>query len=629
MSDKKEINSDIASPSPNLSTNVNLTSIKDLDTLRKRLCSYIDTAENHYVEEYQDKWNYFDGLYNGVHNKPEGAAVWRSNLNSEIPFQAVQDEMPKSTDGLIGDGDYFYFATRPGKEFKKKKADAYADLIRYFYDKADFFSKTHDALLYSKIMGIGYVKQTWKGDVDVKENYVEDKEDGESKVSEERTEKYESGILLEVIDPNRCFPDPDAESMEEINKCGYFVEYTWVTRDFVEGFKEKVGSIKTEINDFMKVAEEQEQFERYLLYCVYTAKEVYWLVVGNGADYVVRRLKNPYTHGHVPIYPIYKFRKPNSIIGVGLVEKLSSTTEAMSDALNLTFDNWILSVNKHIAVRDDITIDPVLQKIDPGTISRWNDPHKDVNVLSLGDVSPSAFTMLQTFMGLAQQITGTSAGITTPQGIQSINNKTATGASILAYNESLTISLEVKINRDSYLKKILRDGIDLIRQYITQEQIDKILPKDKAGLVRIEDDKNVFWDDFDLVIKGETGYIGKQREMEKIQNTLQLIPAVEQVAQAVPNFDKDKFYDRAFEVMDGDRELIKKVEEETQLNANDYTPEEQAKINQFSQATGIPVPMIMEMLGQGMNFEQIAQKAQEAKNGISQNGVQVSQAVTQ
>jgi hypothetical protein len=624
LSDKQIDNASISSPGLNNQSNLDLTSVKDIDELRSRLCTYIDTAENFYATEYQDKWNYFDNLYNGVRNKPEDTDPWRSNIACQIPFQSVQDELPKSLDGLIGDGDFFTFQPRPGKEHKKNKALAYADLVRYYYDKADFFSKTHDAMLSSKKLGIGWVKQTWHGDIDYKETYKE--KDG--KLVEERTEKLESGILLEVIDPNRAFPDPDAESMEEINKCGYFVEYTWVTRDFVDDMKEKVGAITKEINAFMNMALDKEQFERYLLYCVYTAKEIYWLVTGNGMDSVIRRVKNPYTHGHVPMYPVYKFKRPGYIIGTGLVEKLADYTEAFSDAINLTFDNWILAVNKHLAVKDDITIDPNLQKIGPGTVSRWNNPREDVQVLSLGDVSPSSFNMLQTFSGLAQQIAGSAAGITTPQGIQEVNNKTATGASILAYNEALTISLEVKINRDSYLKRILRDGIDLINQYVTDEQVARILPPEKAKLIRMEEDKDTFWDDFDFIIKGETGYVGKQREMEKASQTLQLIPAVEQVAAAVPTFNKELYYDMVFSSMDVPRDLVKKEQEPTALNIGDYTPEEQAKINQFSQATSIPVEMIMEMLDKGMTFEQIQAKAQEVKNGLSQSGqggVQVPQ----
>ena len=603
-------------------SNISLTKVTELDTLRSRLCNYIDTAENYYVSNYQDKWNYFDNLYEGHREKSEDAASWRSNISSQLPFQSCQDELPKSIDGLIGDGDFFTFQPRPGKEHKLLKAQAYADLVRYFYDKSDFFSKTHDALLYSKKLGIGFVKQTWYGDMEVKENYAE--EDGDIKLK--RDEKYNAGLLLEVLDPNRVFPDPDAESMEEINKHGYFVEYTWITRDYVEDMKAKKGSIKSEINSFMATANEQDEFERYQLYCVYTAKEVYWLVTGNGADHVIRRIKNPYDHGHVPIYPIYKFRKPGYIIGTGLVEKLADYTEATSDATNLFFDNWLISVNSHIAVKDDITIDPVLQKIEPGGISRWQNPREDINVLKLGSSSPQDIKIIETFMGLAQQIVGSSSGITTPQGIQQINNKTATGASILAYNEAQTISLEVKINRDAYLKRILRDGVDLINQYITDDMVKNILPPEKAALIRVAEDKSTFWDDFDFIIKGETGYVGKQREMEKATAILNTIPAVEQVAAAVPDFNKKLYYEMVFALLGAPKELIKSAPESTQLNINDYTPQEQEQIQQVSAQIGVPVDMIMSMLNEGMTFDEIIAKAQEAKNGLeAQNGVQPTQ----
>jgi hypothetical protein len=624
LSDKKLDNVNISSPGTSQS-NINLTKVTEIDTLRTRLCTYIDNAENYYVANYQDKWNYFDNLYEGRREKPEGAAPWRSNIASQLCFQSVQDELPKSLDGLIGDGDFFTFQPRPGKEHKLLKAQAYADLVRYFYDKADFFSKTHDAMLYSKQLGIGFVKQTWRGDYDIKEKYVEN----EGEVALETTEKFEQGLFLEILDPNRAYPDPDAESMEEINKCGYFVEYTWITRDYIEDMKEKTGSIKKEINDFMSLANEQEQFERYQLYCVYTAKEVYWLVTGNGADYVVRRMKNPYDHGHVPVYPIYKFRKPGYIIGTGIVEKLADLSEASSDALNMFFDNWLISVNSHIAVKDDITIDANLQNIEPGGISRWNNPREDINVLKLGSSNPGDMAILQTFMGLASQTIGTSTGITTPQGIQTMNNKTATGASILAYNEAQSISLEVKINRDSYLKKILRDGIDLINQYITDEMVKRILPPEKAVLIRVAEDKDTFWDDFDFIIKGETGYVGKQREMEKATQILQLIPAVEQVATAVPTFNKKMYYEMVFGMMDVPKDIVKSEPEAISINMGDYTPQEQERINALSQQIGVPVPMIMEMLDKGMTLEQIVAKAQEAKDGLSQQGgVQSAQQVS-
>lgn len=612
MSDKKDVVNISGINSPPSQNNISLTKVTEIDTLKTRLCNYIDTAETNYTENFEEKWNFFMNQYEGRMEKPEGSAAWRSSIASQLIFQACQDEMPKSLDGLIGEGDFFALQPRPGKEYLLNKGLAYQELIRYFYDKADFYSKVHDALLYSKQLGIGWVKQTWHGMEKVKEKYVE--KDGV--LAEERTEQFEQGILFEVIDPNRAFPDPDAESMEELNEGGYFVTYTWVTRSVIDGMKNDIGALKSEIKDFMALANEQDEFERYQLYCVYTAKENYMLVTGNGADYVVKRLSNQYDHGNIPVYPVYKFRKQNCIIGTGIAEKLSDYSTACSDAMNLFFDNWMISVNTHIAVKNDTTIDPNLQAIEPGSVSYWDNPREDVNVLKLGQSNPQDMNIIQTFMGLSQQVVGTSAGITTPQGIQTVNNQTATGAAILNYNENQGISLEVKINRDSFLKKILRDGIDLIKQYCTKEMVDRILPKEKAKLVNVEEDKDKFWDDFDFIIKGETGFVGKQREMQKASMVLQLIPAVEQVATAVPTFNKKVYYDMVFGMLDIPKEIIQEEPEPTELNLQDYTPEEQQQLAKVSQVTGIPIEQIIERMKNGEKISEIVSQVQEGTNAV-------------
>lgn len=627
MSDKKteNITSGIAS---NISyeNNLGLDKIKEIDTLKARLNSLIDKSEDNYQTNYESKFNYYDNLYEGRREKPEGMADWRSNLVIQLPFNAVQDEMPGTLDGLIGDGDYFSFEPRPGKEHMKVKGEAWADLVRYFYDKAGFFSKVHDSVLSAKKSGIGYVKQTWKGEIKEREKFVEAEDDkGAPTVGMEKTESLEAGLCLEVLDVNRVFLDPDAESWEEINKYGYVCEYTWITREVINEMQGKVGANKAEINAFMEMAEDKETYERYKLFCIYTAKEAYWLTGYDSATYLVRRLKNPYDHGNIPIYHTLKFKRQGYIIGSGIIEKIADMAEAASGWLNLMFDNAVIAINKVVAIKRDTTIDPVLQSLEPGSAPQFDDPQKDVNVLDFGDINPSFFQILENFLGLAQRVSGSSSGITTVEGANKVNNRTATGASIIAYSEAQQTSLEVKINRDSFLKPIIRDGIDLIKQYITQEQVDRILPPEKAALILVEDDKDVFWDNFDFIIKGETGYVGKQKEIEKLGSVLQVIPAVEQMAAAVPGFNKDMYYKLIFGALGVPKEIMATAPQETKVNEKDYSPQEMEKINMFVSQTGIPLEVVMAGLNEGMTFEQIAQEAQNAMAQSGQAGVSVPQ----
>lgn len=607
--------------------NLSLDKIKSIDVLKTRLKSLIDKAEDNYIENYESKWAYFENDYNAVREKPEGMDVWRSNSHLNLPFNAVQDEMPQTLDGLIGDGDFFAFNPRPGKEHLKLKGEAWSDLVRYFYDKANFFSKTHDTMLNAKKFGIGYIKQTWYGETKEVSNYAESEtKSGEPVVAEKNEKKFEQGLKLEVLDVNRVFPDPDAESMEELNECGYLPEYAWVTRDVVEGFKGKIGANVKEINAFMDMADEKDPYERYKLFCIYTAKEVYWLTGNDDISYLIRKLKNPYDHGRVPVYTMLKFKRPGYIIGTGVIEKLADISNATNDWFNLMLDNAVIAINKVVAVKKDTSIDPVMQNIQPGSMPQFDNPREDAFVLPLGDINPSSFPILESLLGLAKNISGSSLANTSPQKVSDAANMTATVGSIMAYGESQKTSLEVKINRDSYLKPLLRDGVDLIKQYITDELVKKILPPEKAVLIDTEEDKSRFWDDFDFIIKGETGYIGQQKEAEKLTNTLKIIPAIEQVAAAVPDFQKDVFYSQLFRVMGVSKDIMKFAPQSTKLTLQDYTPQEQEQLNKISQAINIPVDMIISMLNEGMTLEQIVAKAQEAKNGLSQpNGVQQAQ----
>lgn len=623
MSDRKteNITSGIAANITSEDTK-NLENISDVDTLKSRLNNLIDKAELHYQENYQKKFDYFENLYEGRREKTEGMAEWRSNLVIQLPFNAVQDEMPSTMDGLIGDGGYFSFEPRPGKEYMRLKGEAWADLVQYFYDKAGFFLKTYDAILSAKKYGIGFVKQTWKSEVRKKETYAEvENEKGEPTVGIKKDEELDAGLCLEVLDANRVFLDPEAETWEELNKYGYVCEYSWVTREVIKDMRDKVGANKSEIDAFMDMAENREAYERYKLFCVYTSKEAYWLTGSEDGTYLIRRLKNPYAHGNIPIYHTLKFKRDGQIIGAGVVEKIADMAEGANNWINLMLDNAVIAINKVVAVKKGSNIDPVLQSLEPGSAPQFDDPQRDVNVLNFGDINPSSFNILENFLGLAQRISGSSAGITTVEGANKVNNRTATGASIIAYTEAQQTSLEVKINRESYLKPILRDGIDLIKQYITQKQVNRILPPEKAALILVDEDRDTFWDDFNFVIKGESGFVGRQREMEKLNVVLQVIQSVEQVAAMVPNFNKEAYYKLFFSALGVPNEIIKSAPPETKVNVNDFTPQEMEKINMFVQQTGIPLETVMEGLNQGMTFAQIAQEAQNAMVKPGQTGI--------
>ena len=584
--------------------NIQPEKIKDLKDIKAKAISFIASAEDDYTKNYKDDYNYYENLYAAKRKKADGVAPWRANYFIPIPHIALWEQLPSLVDGLVGDGDFFVCAPRPGKDDLQPVGEIWDKLLRGVYEDADLFNKVQESCLWAGKTGWGPVIQGW--------NETTKRRVKEGVEGTEITEEIEAGLLIEVISPHRVFPDPAAENKRELE---YLPLYCYITRETAEGWTDKDG-VTPDLKAFLKYAANQESAKRYRLYTVYTKKEFYWLVsdeLDNGEKFLVRRFDNPNNHGNIPCYWTTWFTETNKIRGKGLVAALADLTEENNDIHNQEADNLTLSINDIIVTKKDGDITGDFSNIEPGARFEADDPQNDLVVKKLANVNPASFSKQEQIMGYVQRVTGTAAGIMSGTGNQGVNNKTATGAQILAYTANMSSTLLVKTNRGTFMKPMVLDGAELIEQFgLTNDKfLNKYLNEDEVEILREWALENSFCDDFDIVLRGETGYIGKQEKFERVQLFMAALSQIPAAAQAL---DVKKIVKIIASALNMPQNLVDFEAAESGMSAEDA-----AKIEEIAKGNGMTKEQMMAEIEAGRGT--LKQFYEQAKaNAGGQNG---------
>lgn len=580
--------------------------IKDLKDIKAKVIAYINSAEDEYEKNYKDDYNYHENLYRANRQKAAGVAAWRANYFIPIPHIALWEQLPALVDGLVGDGDFFICAPRPGKDNLQPVGEIWDKLLRGVYEDADLFNKVLESCLWAGKTGWGPVIQGW--------NETTKRRVKEGPKGTETTEEIEAGLLIEVISPHRIFPDPAAENKKELE---YLPLYCYITRETAEGWKDKDG-ITSDLKEFLKYAANRESAKRYRFYTVYTKKEFYWIIsdeLENGEKFLVRRFDNPNYHGNIPCYWTTWFVENNKIRGKGLVAALADLTEENNDIHNQEADNLTLSINDIIVTKKDGDITGDFSNIEPGARFEADDPQNDMVIKKLANVNPATFSKQEQILGYVQRVTGTAAGIMSGTGNQGINNKTATGAQILAYTANMSSTLLVKINRGTLIKPLVSDGAELIEQFgLTNDKfLKKYLDDNEIKILREWAGEKTFSDDFDIVLRGETGYIGKQEKFERVQLFMSALSQIPAAAQAL---NVEKIVKIIASALNMPQDLVDFKLTETGLSAEDS-----AKIEEIAKANGMAKEQMLTEIEAGRGtLRQFFEQAKANAGGQSGQG---------
>ena len=483
------------------------------------LNTWITEAEQHFNTEYKEKWEYFDNLYENIRIKKDGVADWRANISIPMVFQDIQAELPLAINGLIGGGDFF--AIKPRKDDEKQTAESKAleILMKSHFQTAGLYQATHDAVLNSLKKGIGWYKLTWKFQKETVKYY--DEKEGKMVEIEEDKVVYDAP-LIESPEPKNVWIDKYAKTMDEAR---YLIESSDITvgeAELLIGNKAYNG--QAELKRFIKDkrAEQKEKNEdankRYKMYHVYEKHNVSAVIE---ESYLVRDTHNPYKHNMIPFFPVVKYPVPNKIIGMGVTEVLADINEMANDMENLKADNIMFSVNKVLMKRDTWNVKPTQTEFKPGLVIDMETPGQDLVPLEMGGVHSDIFTQGEILQGMASRVSGSATGITTPDPNATVNNKTATGATILAQKENERRSMYIRYNKEQAIRPLIRMFIDIIQQYQDEDRAKEIIG-DKAKDLGIEGAKVDNNTEYAFIITGDEGMIDNEIALNNIYRFLDI-----------------------------------------------------------------------------------------------------------
>jgi len=562
-----------------------------LDHIRKRVAAYIENNEKFYNDNYKKNNDYYENLYNSIRTKSSGAASWRSNIFVPMIFEQVQTELPSLLDGLFGDGDAPTIqALKKGDEKQKNRAIALQLILGEHLNRTRILTAASEFLEDALKYGVGFCAVGWEYAVENVEYF--DIKDGEIKQASENKVVYD-GIRVVSIDPKTGYPNSGCRSREDLK---VFVNHKPITREEIENLKGKAGVNDKEVERFLAEKSEEDPTTNYKLYTVRT-KNFYTESVGaNGANYIFKSHVNPYA-GEMNVFAWNKFPIPRKIVGKGIAEVLADYNEAVNDIENLKIDNLIIGVNNIFLKKRSMTIEPFALTMAPGSVIPLDDM-EGFKALKINPVSSDAFTEIEVLLGLANRVTGSVAGITTPDGLQSLNNKTATGAVILNENQSKRLDMTITYNKENALEPMIEFMLKLISLYGDPKSHEDIIGKDKMedlGLKRKDLDYSNM-DDFKFTTTGQTGSRGRMQKLNEIVTGLNVLSMIPGTAERI---NPELLTKDIVRLMDWQSEYLLDASDKQNQTFDQLPPEVQQQVKEFSEILNISIDQVMEMLNAG------------------------------
>ena len=590
---------------------------KTKGALLKELNEKTEKAKAWLQEKYIiPKWGYYDNLYRSIRVSTSKAEKWRSNVFIPLTFISISEIHPNLINGLIGQGDYYQILpTDPDDESKKKSANAFEHLIKVVNETGNFIPAINQALNYAERYGIGWIKCVWKYEECTKE-YFDIKEGKINKV--EDTDVEWDQPYYTAPNPRNVFFNCGAKADE----LEYIVELENKNIREIEKMKDSKVYISGEIDKFLndkdKEKDEDIPTQKFTLATIYSKNNVYTVLEGR---YIIRNHISPYKNRRgIPFFPL-TYWPEDTLVGRGICELMSDINDHVNDIANMKADNLILSINKILVAQEDAFLPDESIRFQPGSISMLNDIDK-IKTFEFGNVNPQAFTEMEQFQGIANRIAGSVAGVTSPDEVAVMNNKTATAAKLLVASMANKMSTIISANMQACIKPMMKWVIDMLQQYMSKDQALKLIGERRMKQLQLEE-KNIDLEaKYDYIITGQDGLKSKEDELNTYigliellgmmgaMDKLNVIPTLKRITQ---KFDIPK------EIINTEEEEEIKPEEEkapaqTQgVDVNTLSPQAKQELEVLAQQLGVPVEQIIEMVNSGQTtLQELVAQTQQA-----------------
>jgi hypothetical protein len=577
--------------------------LRDKKEVISELKGKIDKARNYMSTNYTAKlWPILDDLYNRIVRALPGVKKWQSKFASPIIFQAVQDELPKTLKGLFGENDFFALFPRQGMddEKKMKSAKALQGIMKWNLENGNAFKAFHDCIQWGKRRGIGWVKCYWRYEKETRK-YFDIKEGNVVTVTSDVV-KYDEP-WFEAPDPKDISFYCGAKSYTDIQGIVQHGEVYFSQVKAWEGLKQFDSE---EIRRFLydKRGKKVKDFDTFEIEYVYEHNNWYFLLDHN---YLIKDHPNPLKSGIIPFFPYIRYSNPDKVIGEGLGGALRDLTEMDGDMERAKADNIIQSVNTGWIKKHGATIYSASGEIGLSDIIEMDNP-EDLKKRENPPVGAEIFNQVVSIQQRADRVVGAFGGITSPQGMSTVNNKTATGAEILKEESEETNDLDITFNKKCLVRPLVKHLIEMYQQYLDVDRFEKIIGEKAMKDLEIEKADIDLKSDYDFIITGDKGFYGKRKELEMITNGLSLMSTLGDAAMARLNVKA--ISDRIGKVMDWPKEFF--IDEDGEMKLDPAAEAQLAEVARILETD--PAIIKADIKAGKVTIEQVVQKAEEVKS---------------
>ncbi|MGQ0670831.1 MAG: portal protein [Actinomycetota bacterium] len=465
-------------------------------------------------ERFAERWRRYNQLYRG-YVPPRKAGAWRHRLFIAITFQIVETVLPKLVAQLPK------MLVRPVGPEDEEPAKVMEDLLEWASYQSELYVQLVAAYKSALKYGTGILKtrlgkktRTRTVQVPVMARQTESFEqvvldpstgapltdiDGnemtetievegpEAETGELRSERvtdvlYE-GPVAESVDVLNFWPAPEAI---DIQGARFLIHRVFVSdREFARKVKEglyrlpehmrsaDLWSSETEPvlerRDDIGMGSGTDPTRRLVELLEYWTDETVMVVANRRA--VVRVSANPYEHGEKPFVLLPDHFQENEFWGVGEIEPIEGTQDAINALWSQRLDNvrlaldrrWVVDVNRLWDQRD--------LENRPGQIVRVNsqeaDPRTVLFPLETPDITSSAYTEAAELERMVEKTLAVSAYQT---GADSPTlNKTATGVALISEQGNSRFALKVEMAELLGLSPLARHYGSILQQFLPDE----------------------------------------------------------------------------------------------------------------------------------------------------------------
>ena len=304
-------------------------------------------------KEQEDDWTAADQSYRQWTPTPD-PDDWRANIFLPDAFAAIQAQMQETIDRK----------SRPllrSIDSNDQSVEHFSNgVMNYSLDRTGFDYQMYLAKLTAAIRGTAFIWDYWRVDRRLIEDPTGVKPDGSIQYTTKEVVDFDDDYS-QFIENEYVYLDPFARHIDDaidaiVRQIMHIDEFRRVYRyrpDFINVDYVKAGG-DTSSKGFFRQQRDLTTYDVEIFHYYNRANDQYYAVANN---VVIRIGPLPWKHKEIPLIPVYQYKVPGRMWGMGIPKVIWALTEERRSIRNLRLDRQKMQINKMFLVNDQVEID--------------------------------------------------------------------------------------------------------------------------------------------------------------------------------------------------------------------------------------------------------------------------------